>query len=188
FVEAFNSRRNESHFNLLFGNCADFARNVINFYYPHALRRSIIADVGMTTPKHIAKSMVRYSKKHPELEFHVFVIPQIPGNRPPSKKNRGVLEALVRSKKYAVPLVAINLWLAPVCATGYVTTGRFRPERYVQKTYDPSTLEARALSAQERSRSAQNSVHTPQLQGSQDQGTATNRNGPSVRAANNQLE
>jgi hypothetical protein len=153
FIEEFNSRRNESHFNLLFRNCADFTRDVINFYYPHALKRSIVADLGITTPKNIAKSMVHYSKKHRELGFHVFVIPQIPGNRPPSKKTKGVLESLVTSKKYAIPLVALNVWLAPGLAAGYVTTGRFSPDRYVQVAYDPVQLEERALLAQRQEKS-----------------------------------
>lgn len=155
FIHEFNSRTNVSHFNLLFGNCADFTRDVINFYYPHALRRSIVADLGITTPKQIAKAMVRYSKRHPKISFHVFVIDQIPGNRPPSKHTRGVLESLVKSKKYVVPLFAINVWLAPVFAIGYIATGRFSPDRYVEVAYDPVQLEGRALLAQERSQPVQ---------------------------------
>jgi hypothetical protein len=151
FIKAFNARRNESHFNLLFRNCADFTRDVVNFYYPHALRRSLIADLGITTPKHIAKSMVRYSKKHPHLSFHVFIINQIPGNRPPSQNTRGVMESLVKSKKYAVPLFALNIWLAPGFAAGYLTTGRFNPDHYVQEAYDPAQLEERGLLAQQQS-------------------------------------
>lgn len=147
FIRQFNSRRNKARFNLLFRNCADFTREVVNSYYPKALRRSIIADAGITTPKHLAKSMVRYSKKHPELQFHVFAIEQIPGSRPPSRRTRGVFEALVRSKKYAVPLVAVNVWLAPAFMVGYVTGGRFKPEHFVQHVYAPPELEDRALAA-----------------------------------------
>lgn len=160
FIREFNSHRNESHFNLLYRNCADFTRNVINFYYPKALRRSIIADLGITTPKHLAKSIVRYSKTHPQLKFDAFVIPQVPGNRSPSKKTRGVLESLVRSKKYAVPLVAINVWLLPTFAAGYIATGRFRPEAHAGTVYGPVELEARASSATQVLRAEQTPADT----------------------------
>ena len=36
-------------------NCADFAKGVLNFYYPKSLHRSLVADVGITTPKQMAK-------------------------------------------------------------------------------------------------------------------------------------
>ncbi len=150
FIDEFNSRENDSHFNLLYRNCADFSRDVINFYYPKALRRSIVADLGITTPKHVAKSFVRYSKKHPELKFRAYVIPQVPGNRPPSTATRGVLESLVRSKKYAVPLVLLNVWLTPAFAAGYVTTGRFNPDKYAATAYGPMELEREALLANQR--------------------------------------
>ena len=56
-----NGQGNKSHFNLLFHNCADFARTVLNFYYPHSIHRSFLADAGLTTPKQVAKSLVSYS-------------------------------------------------------------------------------------------------------------------------------
>lgn len=42
--------------NLFFHNCADFSRKVINFYHPGATHRSLTADLGITTPKQLAKS------------------------------------------------------------------------------------------------------------------------------------
>ena len=149
FIEEFNSGRNKGRFNLLFRNCADFARDIINFYYPKALRSSFIADAGITTPKQIAKSLVRYSKKHPELGFDGFVIAQIPGSMPRSKGVRGVLESLVRSKKYVVPLVVVQFWIPPSLAAGYLTTGRFNPSRYASRVFNPTGLEQRTLLATE---------------------------------------
>src|ERR1700685_2299790 len=35
FIQSFNSRTNQNHFSLLFHNCADFARQAIDSYYPH---------------------------------------------------------------------------------------------------------------------------------------------------------
>ncbi len=150
FIQEFNSRENRAHFNLVIRNCADFARTVINFYFPKCVRRSFVADLGVTTPKQVARSLVRYSKKHPDLQFSTFVIPQIPGSRSRSKGPRGVLESLVMTKKYVVPLTIVNLWLTPALAVGYVTTGRFNPSRYAATVRDPIAMEHNAILANER--------------------------------------
>lgn len=144
FIALFNSRKNKSRFHPLFHNCADFVRKVINFYYPKAVRRNIIADVGMSTPKHVAKSLVRYSKKHPELQFSAFTVQQVPGDLPRSKGVKGVLESLVKSKKYVAPMVLAYVWLAPCAAVGYLATGRFNPGKYAATSYHPAGLEQRA--------------------------------------------
>jgi hypothetical protein len=107
FIEIFNSRRNENHFNLLFHNCADFVRQAIDLYYPHAVHRSFFADAGIMTPKQAAQSLVSYSKRHRDLQLTSFIIPQVPGTIPRSTAVRGVLESLVKSKRYAVPLISV---------------------------------------------------------------------------------
>jgi hypothetical protein len=62
FIETFNARPNDRHFNLLFHNCADFARQAIDFYYPRAVRRSLVADAvallegARFDPRRIAKA------------------------------------------------------------------------------------------------------------------------------------
>src|ERR1700691_4688305 len=47
FITTFNDRRNVRHFNLLFHNCADFSRVVLDIYLPHAIHQNFIADVGL---------------------------------------------------------------------------------------------------------------------------------------------
>lgn len=132
-IERLNSQTNRAHFNLFFHNCADFARTVINACYPRAARRSFLADAGLTTPKQIAKSLVKYGRKHPELHLTSFVIPQIGGDSPRSRKTRGVLESLLMSKKYAVPLVVLHPLIAGTLIVGYVTEGRFDPRRQITR-------------------------------------------------------
>ena len=80
FIALFNDRKNVGHFNLLFHNCADFSRVVLDIYLPHAIHRNFIADVGLMTPKQVAKSLVKYGKEHPEAGMSAFVIPQVPGS------------------------------------------------------------------------------------------------------------
>jgi len=130
-IARLNARPNRARFNLFFHNCADFARTVINWEYPHAIHRSFIADAGLTTPKQVAKSLVQYSRRHPELRLTSFIIPQIGGTASRSGKTRGVLESLLLSKKYAAPLVLLHPVIVSTLAVGYVTEGRFNPRKAV---------------------------------------------------------
>ena len=112
FLRLLNARPNRVQFHLLSQNCADFVRHVIDFYYPRAVHRSLLLDVGIMTPKQAAKCLVRYSRKHPELAFSTFVVHQVPGMVPRSSNVRGVLESLVTSKKYTAPAVVLAALLA----------------------------------------------------------------------------
>ena len=68
-IDEYNGRTNESHFNLFTNNCADFSRRLLNFYYPHSVHRSFTADIAITTPKQIAKSLVTYAHRNDGLEL-----------------------------------------------------------------------------------------------------------------------
>jgi len=141
-----NAQLNQKRFNLLYRNCADFARGIVNFYYPGALRRSLIADAGISTPKHAAKALVKYCRRRPALHLSRFVIPQIPGTRP-STKVRGVSESLIRSKKYVVPLVFLQPWVAATAGVAYLISGRFNPAGQLHEVCQPGTLPACAANA-----------------------------------------
>jgi hypothetical protein len=125
-IAEFNDRGNESHFNLFTNNCADFSRIVLNFYFPGAVHRSITADVGITTPKQIAKSLASYAHHHGSLEFRKFVIPQVPGETSRSHMPRGVLESLVKTKGYVVPIAVLQPYVMVGIAATYLTNGRFQ--------------------------------------------------------------
>jgi hypothetical protein len=147
FVQKFNSGPNDRRFNLLFQNCADFVRQAVDFYYPHAIHRSFIADVGIMTPKQAAKSLVQFSKHHPGLQFSNFVIPQVPGSVPRSRAVRGVLESLVKSKRYALPLVtvaALHPYVGGSLAFAWLEGSHFDPRRIAEPAAlpsDPSAIE-----------------------------------------------
>jgi hypothetical protein len=80
-----NSSSDHSHFHLLTRNCAYFVKGVINLYQPRALHRSYVADVGISTPKQMAKALVQFSAAHPELRLSRFIIPQAPALTPSSR-------------------------------------------------------------------------------------------------------
>src|SRR5438105_3857250 len=50
-IRILNSSPNQEAYKLLNRNCADFVKQIINFYYPKAIHRSAIADLGVMTPK-----------------------------------------------------------------------------------------------------------------------------------------
>jgi hypothetical protein len=138
FIQAFNKERNRSHFNLFFHNCADFSRSVLDFYYPHSVRRSYSADLGMTTPKQLAKSLVRYSARHERIEMQEFILPQVQGTISRSKHVDGVLEAVLR-KKYVLPIALLNPYVAAGFAVTYMTGGRYDPAKNAV-ALDPGSL------------------------------------------------
>jgi hypothetical protein len=122
-----NTRPNHKHWNLVTSNCADFARNIISFYYPHAVHRSVIGDLGVTTPKQLAKLLFRYGRRHPYLETSNFVIGQVPGTMPRSKPNRGVIECVLTAKKYVLPLLAIHPYIMGGLIAANFVSDRFNP-------------------------------------------------------------
>jgi hypothetical protein len=128
-IADFNDRVNKTLFNFFFNNCANFAANVMNYYYPRAIRRNLIADTGLMTPKHAAKSLVKYEKKHPEIETASFVIEQVPGTIPRSTPVDGVSEALLKSKKYVLPITLLQPFATAGLAVVYLGGGgRFHPD------------------------------------------------------------
>jgi len=126
FIALFNDRKDVGHFNLFFHNCADFSRGVLDIYLPHAIHRNFIADVGLTTPKQVAKSLVAYGKKHPEVEMSAFVIPQVPGSVKRSHPVDGVAESLVKSKKYLLPMAVLSPELTGGVVVAYLAEGRMK--------------------------------------------------------------
>jgi hypothetical protein len=130
-IRKLNASANRSHFHLVSNNCADFAKGVLNFYYPRSLHRSLVADVGITTPKQIAKMLTKFSARHPELQFSRVVISQVPGSMPRSSNVHGVVESFFKAKKYIVPSVVVSPIFAGCVAAAYVATGagHFEPAR-----------------------------------------------------------
>jgi hypothetical protein len=126
FIAIFNDRRNVGHFNLLFHNCADFSRVVLDTYMPHAIHRNFIADVGLMTPKQVARSLVKYGNKYPEVNMTAFVIPQVPGTMPRSHAVDGVAESLLKSKKYLLPLTILAPEVTGGVVVAYLADGRLK--------------------------------------------------------------
>jgi hypothetical protein len=141
FIAHMNDGENKSDFQLLFNNCSDFSRDVLNQYFPRKFRRSIFPDAGMTTPKQIAYKLERYSRKHPEMHLEIYEIPQIPGYRHMSRSNKSISESLITTA-YAVPIAILNPYLAGGLFVDYVVRGRYHLIPHDLTKITPDDLDA----------------------------------------------
>jgi hypothetical protein len=130
FIARYNAAPNRESYKLVSRNCANFVSDALNFYSPKSAKRSLVADLDISTPKHTAKSLVQFSKKHPELHFTTFVIPQVPGTIRRSRPVRGLMESVFKAKKYELPLLALHPVVAGGFAVAYMTSGRFDPTQH----------------------------------------------------------
>jgi hypothetical protein len=140
-IKVLNSAPNKESYKLLDRNCADFARQIINFYYPRAIHRSVIGDLGVMTPKQAAKTLVHFSKHHPETQLTTFIIPQVPG-RKRSRPVRGVIESLVLAKKYVTPVLLFHPFVVGSVEVAYWTGWRFDPAKDAL-IFDPNSPDLR---------------------------------------------
>jgi hypothetical protein len=131
-IAKFNAMPNESHFNPVTNNCANFTKDVIDTYFPKSVHGDFVNDFGMTSPKAVARSFTRYARRHPELEFHVEHYPQVPGDLKRTNDCRTGTEQMYRSKKWLVPMLVVASHEMPFVFLSYNLTGRFDPERTLQ--------------------------------------------------------
>jgi hypothetical protein len=132
-IAEFNASENKNQFNGLKRNCADFARHVINEYFPGAVKRDYINDFGMTSPKAVARTFSHYAEAHPDANFRVMHFAQAPGTIQRSSEVRAGTEQLYRSKKWLVPLAFLAYHELPAAAASYMILGRFNPESTFEK-------------------------------------------------------
>lgn len=125
FLLEFNERGNEGDFNSFSRNCADFSRKMVNVYFPGAAKRDWLNDFGVTTPKAVARSVVRHAESHPERFFYVGRHTQVSGPIWRSFDNRNFTEMAFKSKKYLIPSLVFYPILVPIFSGAYYVTGRF---------------------------------------------------------------
>ncbi len=124
-IAAYNAKPNRNQFNIVKRNCADFAAAVVNFYFPGAVRRDHVAELGIATPRQVARSVERYGRLHPELGETEFIIPQVAGTLPRSHRVKSLAQGLVTTKKYVIPMTIVCPPLTGVMAVLWLCDGRF---------------------------------------------------------------
>lgn len=150
-IARLNDGPNHSQFNLLTRNCADWTGSILNSYFPHTFRRSILPDAGITTPRQISYKLTRYARNHPETQLTLFDIPQVPGNRRHSHANKSIAKSLITSG-YVVPLAFLSPYIVAGIVVDYVGWGRYplhlkRAQVLTPEHMGPLTLAADAAAA-----------------------------------------
>jgi hypothetical protein len=147
-IRKFNDDPNRESYNLIKRNCADFVKDVINFYYPKSTHRSVINDLGVTTPRQVAKTLVKYGKRHDNAQLSAFIIPQVPGMKR-SRPIHGVTDSILLAKKYMAPLMFLHPVMAGSVGVAYWAGWRFHPAKDAM-VFDPRRSLEAPLSAEER--------------------------------------
>jgi hypothetical protein len=126
FVEEMNARANHHLYHLKKTNCADFAAEMVNLYFPGAVHNDRIADFGLMTPKEVARCVSAYGKAHPELDLRVLEVPQVPGTLRRSRPVWGGAEAGLKTKRYLATLLVIQPEVPAALAVLYLWHGRWQ--------------------------------------------------------------
>lgn len=140
-IAKLNDSPNKSKFNLTYNNCADFARTILNEYFPKTFKRAIFPDAGMTTPRQVTFKLAKYARKHPELDLTVYEIPQVPGYRRMSRPNKSIAASLITTG-YAVPIVLLNPYIAGGIFVDYLVRGRYPLIERNAPVLNPEDLQA----------------------------------------------
>lgn len=138
FIARMNADANHSHFSILFRNCADFSATVLDFYFPHTFHRHIAPDGGLITPRQIAYELVRYARKHPELQLTVYDIPLIPGLHHSSRVGKSAVESFIISG-YIVPVAFFSPYAGGVIIADFLVWGRYPLSLHQAQTLTPQT-------------------------------------------------
>jgi hypothetical protein len=123
-IARMNDEPNRSRFNLLYRNCADFTAGILNSYFPQTFQRSILPDAGITTPRQISYKLVRYARKHPEIQLTLFDLPQVPGYRRRSRGNKSIAHSLI-ANGVVIPLAFLTPYVAAGVVADYLIWGRY---------------------------------------------------------------
>lgn len=125
-VRWLNDQPNVNHYNGMTHNCAMFAQSLINTLFPHSVRRDILNDLGMMSPKAAARSFSHWAEKRPELGFYSMHFAQKPGSVQRSCSASSGTEAAIHIKKYLIPAAMIgDHEVAGSFFVAYFLTGRF---------------------------------------------------------------
>jgi hypothetical protein len=125
-VRWLNAHENLDDYNGMTNNCAEFVRAMVNDVFPHSVRRDVINDIGMMTPKAAVHSFTRWAEKHPDSGFYILHFSQKPGSIPRSGVASSGTETAIHVKKYLIPAALIgDHEVAGSFFVAYFLTGRF---------------------------------------------------------------
>ena len=127
YVEHMNADANVRRYRLRTANCADFAADSVNLYFPGTVRGSGPAvDFGLVSPTQVAESLAVYGEAHPEANLKVIEIAQVPGGLRRSRPVRTATAGILKTKRYLFTLLAIQPEVPLGLAILYLTHPRWK--------------------------------------------------------------
>lgn len=124
FIATMNAEPNRTRFHTLTSNCADFAAGVLDFYFPGVFRRHLLPDAGIVSPRQLAHELEGYAQRHPETGLRVSEIPQVPGYRRRSLRNKSVVGSFIVSG-YVIPVAILAPYVAAGMGADFAIFGRY---------------------------------------------------------------
>ncbi len=153
FMATMNADPNHHLYHLKKKNCANFAADMVNLYFPSTVRRGDhVADFGLMTPKQVARCLYSYGRAHPEAHLRVIEVPQVPGSLRRSRPVRGAVESGLKTKRYLFTLIAIQPEIPVVLTALYLDHGRWQMDQHAEvvgpSMFAPVNALAQASSAE----------------------------------------
>lgn len=139
-VRRLNESPNANHYHGYSDNCADFAKDILNSYFPAAVHSNRLNDFGSTSPKAVARSLTHYADQHTELQLRVTRFEQLPSQIRRSDPARIATETVFTTKKFLLPMLLRPEELA-VMSASYLVTGRFSAEHAAERHHADEELE-----------------------------------------------
>lgn len=143
FLQVMNADENHRLYHLRKTNCANFAADMVNLYFPGTVRSGDhVADMGLMTPKQVARCLYALGESDPELHLRVFEVPQIPGTLRRSRPVRGAWESSIKIKRYLFTLAVIQPEIPIVGGLLYAIHGRWSMDQHAE-VVGPSNFSSR---------------------------------------------
>jgi hypothetical protein len=146
-IATLNDRPNLRLYHVRTANCAGFAADIVNLYFPGVVRANKVADWSIVTPKQVARSMLAFGAAHPEEHLRLLQVPQIPGTLHRSRPIWGISEMFLKTKRYCATLVIIQPEAVVADLVLYEKSGRFHAGGSGAKPVAPAFWEQPAVNA-----------------------------------------
>ena len=161
FITRMNAAANRPHFNIVFRNCANFADEVLDFYFPRTFGRRILPVGGIVTPRQVAYELEHYARKHPEIQLTVVGIPLVPGYRRPGRVERDISGSLSVAG-YGIPIAILSPYAGGAVIADYLALGRYPLPLKQAKVLEPRNI-ALLASSERISQSMADPGNQPQI-------------------------
>ena len=115
--------RSRFRYRVFSSNCSDFARQVLDLYFPKVFRRHFFPDFGISTPHGVANRFWKTGRRNPNLQMRIYYIPRrTSAGYLHDGRTKGICEAAITDVKYALPLIFFHPAIYAAFGVCYLAT------------------------------------------------------------------